>query len=63
MKYSEISSKTNDELKKIYLENKKEIFNLNVLFVNNELKDTSKIKLLRRNNARILTKLNEKENA
>lgn len=63
MKYSEISSKTNDELKKIYLENKKEIFNLNVLFVNNELKYTSKIKQLRRNNARILTKLNEKENA
>lgn len=60
MKYAEIAVKTKDELKKLYLENKKEIFNLNVLFINNELKDTSKIKVLRKNIARILTKLNEK---
>lgn len=60
MKYAEISAKTNDELKKLYLENKKELFNLNVLFVNNELKDTSKIRALKKDIARILTKLNEK---
>lgn len=59
----EIKSKTNDELKKIYIDYKKKLYNLNVLSANGENKDTSRYKKYKRVVAKILTRLNESKNA
>ena len=63
MKYTEIKSKTNDELKKIYVDYKKKLYNLNVLSANGENKDTSRYGKYKKAIAKILTRLNESKNA
>jgi ribosomal protein L29 len=63
MKYSEIKSKTSDELNKIYVDYKKKLFNLGVLSANGENKDTSRYKKYKKVVARILTRINENKNA
>jgi len=63
MKYSEIKSKTSDELNKIYIDYKKKLFNLGVLSANGENKDTSRYKKYKKVVAKILTRINEDKNA
>ncbi|MBT4989534.1 MAG: 50S ribosomal protein L29 [Rickettsiales bacterium] len=63
MKYTEIKSKTNDELKKIYVDYKKKLYNLGVLSANGENKDTSRYSKYKKVIAKILTRLNEIKNA
>ena len=63
MKYSEIKSKTSDELNKIYVDYKKNLFNLGVLSANGENKDTARNKKYKKVVARILTRMNENKNA
>ena len=61
MKYSEIKSKTKDELEKKFVDLKKELYNINLLRANGESKDLAKIKQIKKDIARILTFLNEKK--
>lgn len=61
MKYIDIKSKTKDELEKKFVELKKELYNINLLRANGELKNSSRIKQLKRDIARILTFFNEKK--
>jgi ribosomal protein L29 len=63
MKYSEIKSKTSDELNKIYIDYKKKLFNLGVLSANGENKDTSRYKKYKKVVAKILTRINDNKNA
>ena len=61
MKYIEIKSKTKDELEKKFVELKKELYNINLLRANGELKNSAKIKQVKNDIARILTFFNEKK--
>ena len=61
MKYKEISKLSNDELnKKIYLL-KKDLFNFRFRKVNSQPEDTSKVSQLKKDVAKIKTKLNKKK--
>ena len=59
MKVADIRSKTIDELKQLLLNLKKEALNLRFQKVNAEIENVSRIKLVRRDIAKIKTVLNE----
>ena len=61
MKYIDIKSKTKDELEKKFVELKKELYNINLLRANGELKSSARIKQIKKDIARILTFFNEKK--
>tara|TARA_B100000029_G_scaffold487944_1_gene543948 strand:+ start:566 stop:751 length:186 start_codon:yes stop_codon:yes gene_type:complete len=61
MKNKEITKLSNDELKKKINHLKKDLFNFRFRKVNSQLEDTAKITLLKRDIAKILTKLNKKK--
>jgi large subunit ribosomal protein L29 len=52
--------KTVDELKGLLLESKKELFNLRFQKISGELANTSRVRLVRKNVARIKTALRQK---
>lgn len=59
MKFVDIKSKTKDELSKKLIDLKKELYNINVLRANGESKDSSRIKKIRKEVARIMTFFNQ----
>ena len=61
MKNKEIKKLTEDEINKKINSLKKDLFNYRFRKVNGQLEDTSKVPQLRRNLAKILTKLNRKK--
>ena len=61
MKYKEISKLSNDELKAKVDSLKKDLFNFRFRKINGQLEDSSKIPQLKRDVAKILTKLNIKK--
>ena len=60
MKNKEISKLSIDELKNKVNSLKKDLFNLRFRKINGQLEDTSKVSQLKRDVARLLTKLNKK---
>jgi len=60
MKNKEIKKLTIDEAKNKVISLKKELFNLRFKKVNGQLDDTAKVSYLKKNVARLLTKLNKK---
>lgn len=63
MKYSELTSKTPSELNTLYNELKKETFNLRVQKKFNQLTNTARMRVCRRDVARINTRMNELKQA
>jgi len=61
MKNKEIIKLTSDELKRKFNSIKKDLFNFRFRKVNGQLEDTSKVSELKRDLAKILTKLNKKK--
>ena len=61
MKIKEINKLTKDELKNKINSLKKDLFNFRFRKINGQLEDTSKISLLKKDVAKILTKLNNKK--
>ena len=61
MEYSDIKNKTKDELQKIFIDLKKELYNIGLLRANGEYKNLSRIKKIKKDVARILTFLNSKK--
>ena len=61
MKNKEISKLTNDELKKKANTLKKDLFNFRFRKVNGQLDDTAKVSIIKKDIAKILTKLNRKK--
>tara|TARA_B100000029_G_scaffold75550_1_gene67254 strand:- start:472 stop:657 length:186 start_codon:yes stop_codon:yes gene_type:complete len=61
MKNKEINKLSNDELKKKVNTFKKDLFNMRFKKVNSQLTDTAKVSEIKKNLARILTKLNKKK--
>ncbi len=61
MKIKELKSKKDDELKKMLLDFKKELFNLRFQKVSGELTKTHRIRYIRRTIAKIKTLFNTKE--
>lgn len=59
MKISELRGKTKDELNELYLNFKKEMFNLRFQKVTGELENTGRVRIVRRSIAKIKTLLNE----
>lgn len=59
MKYNELINKTLTELYDAYLQAKKEQFGLRISASTAQLKDTSKVRKVRRDLARIKTRLHE----
>jgi len=59
MKNKEINKLSNDELKKKANALKKDLFNFRFRKVNGQLEDTAKVSTIRRDIAKILTKLNK----
>ena len=62
MKNKDIKKMTNDELNKKVSLLKKDLFNIRFKKVNGQLQDTAKILTLKKDVAKILTKLNLKKN-
>ena len=60
MKNKDISKLNNDELKRKFNSIKKDLFNFRFRKTNSQLEDTSKISQLKKDLAKILTKLNKK---
>ncbi len=60
-KPSELRSKTVDELRQDEKDFRKELFNLNFQKVTGEIENPMRIKTVRKNIARVLTIINEKE--
>lgn len=60
-KPSELRSKTVDELRQDETDLRKELFNLNFQKVTGEIENPMRIKEVRKNIARVLTIINEKE--
>ena len=60
MKNKEINKFTNDELENKLNKLKKDLFNMRFKKTNGPLEDTSKLSLLKKDVARILTKRNKK---
>ena len=60
MKKTEIKKLTKDELTRKVDSLKKDLFNLRFRKINGQIEDTSKVSQLRRDVAKILTKLNKK---
>jgi len=61
MKNKEINKFTVDELKNKVNSLKKDLFNFRFRKVNGQLEDTSKVSLLKRDVAKLFTKLNKKK--
>ena len=61
MKYKEISKLSNDELKAKVDSFKKDLFNFRFRKINGQLDDSSKIPQIKKDVAKILTKLNIKK--
>ena len=62
MKNKEINKLTNDEVKNKINSIKKDLFNFRFRKVNGQLTDTSKVSQVKRDVAKILTRLNKKNN-
>ena len=60
MKNKEINKLSNDELENKHNKIKKDLFNMRFKKTNGPLEDTSKLSLLKKDVARILTKRNKK---
>ena len=61
MKYKEINKLSNDELKAKVHSLKKDLFNFRFRKINGQLEDSSKISQIKKDVAKILTKLNIKK--
>ena len=61
MKYKEINKLSKDELKAKVNSLKKDLFNFRFRKINGQLEDTSKVSMIKRDLAKILTKLNIKK--
>ncbi len=61
MKYKEINKLSNDELKNKINSLKKDLFNLRFRKINGQITDTAKITLIKKDLAKILTKINKKK--
>ena len=61
MKSKEINKLTKDELKNKINSLKKDLFNFRFRKVNSQLEDTAKVSLIKKDIAKILTKLNNKK--
>ena len=61
MKNKEINKLNNDELKKKANALKKDLFNFRFRKVNGQLEDTAKVSVIKKDIAKILTKLNKKK--
>ena len=62
MKNKEINKLSVDELKNKVNSLKKDLFNFRFRKVNGQLEDTSKVSLIKKDVAKMLTKLNNKKN-
>ena len=60
MKIEELKNKTLDQLKSILIDLKKESFNLRFQKANGQLENTSRVKVVKRSVARVLTLINNK---
>ena len=60
MKIEELKNKTIDQLKSILIDLKKESFNLRFQKANGQLENTSRVKVVKRSVARVLTLINNK---
>ena len=60
MKNKEIKKLSNDELKNKVNSLKKDLFNLRFRKINGQIEDTSKISQLKRDFAKVMTRLNKK---
>ena len=60
---NELKAKSVEELNSDLVAAKKELFNLKFQNATNQLENTSRIKIVRKNIARILTAISEKANA
>ena len=58
MKIDELKNKTLDQLKSILMDLKKESFNLRFQKANGQLENTSRVKVVKRSVARVLTLIN-----
>ena len=58
MKINELKNKTLDQLKSILIDLKKESFNLRFQKANGQLENTSRVKVVKRSVARVLTLIN-----
>ena len=61
MKYKEITKLTKDEVNNKINSLKKDLFNFRFRKINGQLEDTSKVSMIKRDLAKILTKLNIKK--
>ena len=61
MKYKEINKLSKDELKAKVNSLKKDLFNFRFRKINGQLENTSKVLIIKRDIARLLTKLNIKK--
>ena len=61
MKNKEVNKLSNDELKKKVSTFKKDLFNMRFKKVNSQLTDTAKVSEVKKDLARILTKINKKK--
>ena len=61
MKNKEINKLNNDELKKKMNSIKKDLFNMRFKKVNSQLSDTAKVSQVKKDLARVLTKINKKK--
>tara|TARA_B100000315_G_C14286654_1_gene455531 strand:+ start:358 stop:549 length:192 start_codon:yes stop_codon:yes gene_type:complete len=61
MKYKEINKLTEDELKNKLNKLKKDLFNMRFKKINAQLEDTSKFLQIKKDVAKVLTKLGEKK--
>ena len=59
MKIDELKNKTIDQLKSILIDLKKEAFNLRFQKANGQLENTSRVKVVKRSVARVLTLIND----
>ena len=61
MKYKEINKLTPDELKNKINVLKKDLFNLRFRKINGQLEDTAKVSTIKKDIAKLLTKMNKKK--
>ena len=59
MKNKEINKLTSDELKNKINSTKKDLFNIRFKKINGQLEDTSQVSRLKKNVAKLLTKINQ----
>jgi len=60
MKSKEVNKLTKDELKAKFNALKKDLFNFRFRKINGQLEDTAKVSLIKKDVAKILTKMNKK---